>query len=532
MNLNIHTDTNINIEMIKIPNLPNQLTRKEIHSRLNKLSISYKTTYLKKILWELYENTLIALKPVFNYNFTGKEYSKPYHSQKINPILWQVGHFILFYLNNVIRLLSYKDVIYKNKEYIIKIISNFNEIINEEEDGITYYDYFDSSITSLPNRIKLLNKFNPRILRDTYSYTIQLLNIYLDNQPLNLNYVDSYLFMLGILHNDMHYEAILFTQHFLNYPKPDNFILPKVVINSPNLNKKKIGFTNKSSIIEDLNIEMIDIEGGDFLQGSMDVNMENNYFKFDNEKPLFNQTVNSFSISKYPITEGQYLTFIENGGYKKRENWTFEGWNWIKEYDINSPLGWECYEIIDSENSNFQFQFIVKKRRWFKRHWGSKILLSGKSKLPIVNISWYEAQAFCKWANFRLPYEKEWEYLATNKGQSNYPWGNENPNISHSNIDYLNGGVLPVDYYDEIDKYPVKQLIGNVWEWCEEVIYPYDGFTIDPVYREMSYPFFGQKRICRGGSWACSNYLITKSYRNAQPPDCRIQWIGFRVCKK
>ena len=105
------------------------------------------------------------------------------------------------------------------------------------------------------------------------------------------------------------------------------------------------------------------------------------------------------------------------------------------------------------------------------------------------------------------------------------------PNISICNIDYLNGGILPVDYYDEVDEFPVKQLIGNVWEWCEEVIYPYDGFIIDPVYREMSYPFFGHKRICRGGSWACPSILINSRYRNAQMPDCRFQFTGFRIVK-
>ena len=77
----------------------------------------------------------------------------------------------------------------------------------------------------------------------------------------------------------------------------------------------------------------------------------------------------------------------------------------------------------------------------------------------------------------------------------------------------------------------VQQLIGNVWEWCEEPIYPYDGFNIDPVYREMSYPFFGFKKICRGGCFAVPDYLIHSKYRNAQMPDCRIQFIGFRVCK-
>lgn len=514
---------------IKLPNLPNQLTKKEIHTRLNNLQLSYRSDYLLKIINELYDNTVSALNPIFTYNFTGKEYSKPYNSQQINPILWQLGHLILFYLNNVIRLLSFKDIIYKNKENLINIIDYFNTNINLKDDHINYYEYFDSTITPLPIRIKLLHKLNARLLRNAYKDTIDLIKLYIISQPSNMNYIDSYLIMLGVLHNDMHYEAILFTQQFLNYPRPNNFIIPKVILKKENIKETK---SNKKSLLEELKLEFVNVEGGELNQGAMDVDMEHNYFKFDNEKPLFKQTIDTFSITKYPITEGQFLLFILNGGYIKKEYWTLDGWVWLKENNIYYPEGWEYTEVIDTENSNLQYEFIVKKKKWYKKRWGIKREITSKSKLPIINISWYEAQAFCKWANVRLPLEKEWEYIATNKGKSNYPWGNELPTISKCNINYLNGTILPVDYYDEIDSYPVKQLIGNVWEWCEEVIYPYDGFKIDPVYREMSYPFFGHKRICRGGSWACSNYLITKSYRNAQPPDCRIQWIGFRVCKK
>ena len=81
------------------------------------------------------------------------------------------------------------------------------------------------------------------------------------------------------------------------------------------------------------------------------------------------------------------------------------------------------------------------------------------------------------------------------------------------------------------NKWNIEQLIGNCWEWCSEVIYPYNGFSIDPLYREMSYPFFGEKKICKGGSWCVPNYLITSSYRNAQYPETRKQYIGFRIAK-
>ena len=154
------------------------------------------------------------------------------------------------------------------------------------------------------------------------------------------------------------------------------------------------------------------------------------------------------------------------------------------------------------------------------------------SNIPIYHISYYEAEAFCKMFNYRLLYEKEWEYLSTNGGETLYPWGNK-MDINKCNLDYSNI-VLEVDNQNKknVNKWGIEGLIGNVWEWCEDSIYPYDGFKIDPIYKEMSFPYFGFKKICRGGCFNVPNYLIHSKYRNAQYPDCRIQYIGFRVVKK
>ncbi len=150
--------------------------------------------------------------------------------------------------------------------------------------------------------------------------------------------------------------------------------------------------------------------------------------------------------------------------------------------------------------------------------------------MPIYHISYYEAQAYCRWKKVRLLKEKEYEYLATNKGSDKYPWGRNDDIGSYAHLNY-HDYIIPVnEKLNGNNKLGVAQLIGNVWEWCEEPIYPYDGFTIDPVYREMSYPWFGMKMICRGGCWAVPDFLIHPRYRNAQHPTCRNQFIGFRVC--
>ena len=284
----------------------------------------------------------------------------------------------------------------------------------------------------------------------------------------------------------MHIEALIFSSLNLDYTL-HNFI--------------SIGLSNKSlrSKSNDIikNISFIKITGGNFIQGSK---KSFNYLSFDNERPAFRNRIKDFLISKYPITEAQYSKFIIAGGYREESYWEPEAWCWLKKNNITLPLYWDKINL---------------------------------SNYPMCNLSWYEAKAFCNWAGFRLPTESEWEYVATNNGKTLYPWGNE-MKPEYCNLNYTINMALEINderLHFEKTNSGVKQLIGNVWEWCEEPIYPYDGFNIDPVYREMSYPFFGFKKICRGGCFAVPDYLIHSKYRNAQMPDCRIQFIGFRVCK-
>ena len=131
----------------------------------------------------------------------------------------------------------------------------------------------------------------------------------------------------------------------------------------------------------------------------------------------------------------------------------------------------------------------------------------------------------------RLPTESEYEYLATNGGIDKFPWGEDLEATKYCNLNYQKYIVEVTDNKEGDNKKGVSQLMGNVWEWCQEPIYPYDNFVIDPVYREMSYPFFGEKRICKGGCWSVPDFLIHPRYRNAQLPTCREQFIGFRVCR-
>lgn len=415
-------------------------------------------------------------------NFTHEtDYSNAYGNEKyINPLIWQIGHVVFFYANLVLNNLPDCNT--------INYISNY----------FRYVEFYDSWKTPLENRIgKLLISYNKII--ELYNIVIKNLENYINNN--DVGNIESYLIMLGILHNEMHNEAFIFTR--LN----NENILPHLSIYSQQYFKNCICEENK--LIK--NIEYVFYNSGEFTQGNLDLEDK---LVFDNEMPPFKKSIEGFNISKFQITEYQYLQFILDNGYNNEKFWSYNGSIWKNKNNIILPLYWhkdtcknEYYKIIN----------------------GKKI--SVKSNLPIMNISYYEANAFCKWSGTRLPTESEYEYVATNGGTTKYPWGNENIEDKKCNLNY-NNFILPVDDYEEGNNNKgVSQLIGNTWEWCQESIYPYDGFKIDPVYREMSYPFFGYKKICKGGAFCVPDFLIHPRYRNAQYPDCRIQFIGFRVCK-
>lgn len=224
-------------------------------------------------------------------------------------------------------------------------------------------------------------------------------------------------------------------------------------------------------------IEWIDIPSNYYNIGAKFKN--NKDFFFDNEAPQKKVYINKFTVSKYKITVGQYKKFLKD--YEKNKKPDIISHKYIRLCKNENCLD---YKYNDGNN------------------------------MP-ARVNWYQANAFCNFYGYRLLKEYEWEYLADNK---------ENANFNYNN---------PISVYKDknINRFGVYGLYGNYWEWCEETIYPYDGYTIDPVYREYSYPFFGYKKVCRGGSWCCPDYLITRTYRNAQLPECSYQFISFRICK-
>ena len=160
--------------------------------------------------------------------------------------------------------------------------------------------------------------------------------------------------------------------------------------------------------------------------------------------------------------------------------------------------------------------------------------------LPVVHVSWYEAQAFCNWAGRRLPTEAEWEVAAAGVPAANgrgfssqrryFPWGDEPPTPALANLAWQRAGPIDVNACAAGDSaFGCRQMIGNVWEWTADNFEAYPGFSVDP-YKEYSKPWFGTHKVLRGGCWATSSLLIRNTWRNFYTPDRRDVWAGFRTC--
>jgi gamma-glutamyl hercynylcysteine S-oxide synthase len=239
-------------------------------------------------------------------------------------------------------------------------------------------------------------------------------------------------------------------------------------------------------------------------------------FAYDNERPRHRTDVRGYLIGRTPITNATYLTFVEGGGYERREWWSDEGWSWKEDYDITRPQSWTAD---------------------LRSEWR----LSGLEPLhpdrPVVHISWFEADAFARAHSGRLPTEIEWEKAATwdqeQQASRVHPWGDETlvPGV-HANVDQRAGGTVAAGSLPAgASPYGVLGMIGDVWEWTASDFSGYPGFAPFP-YREYSEVFFGDAyKVLRGGAWATRPRVATPTFRNWDYPQRRQIFSGLRIAK-
>jgi ergothioneine biosynthesis protein EgtB len=221
-------------------------------------------------------------------------------------------------------------------------------------------------------------------------------------------------------------------------------------------------------------------------------------FSFDNETPRHNVWLDEFEIASQPVSHGDFIEFIEAGGYRRPELWLSAGWEAVTTRGWEAPLYWER-----------------RDGRWhtFTLHGMAPV----ECNTPVCHLSFYEADAFARWAGARLPTEAEWEVAA------------ENVPIEGN---FLESGMLhPLALRDEPPG-PFAQLYGDVWEWTRSDYSPYPRFTAAPgAVGEYNGKFMCNQYVLRGGSCATPASHIRASYRNFFPADARWQFSGLRLAR-
>jgi len=368
--------------------------------------------------------------------------------------------------------------------------------------------HLDGRASLLPGSDAIYDAFNvPYSERWDHRYpsrrqTVEYISAVLDRSVARLDSrepsaEESYFYTLAALHEDMHTENLTLILHTLGYPRP------RLARFDPGAARLPLDPAYRPRDVA--------VPGGAFALGAT----PDEPFVFDNEKWAHPVEVQPFRIASTPVTNAEFQQFVEDGGYRRRPLWERRAWEWRRREGAEHPLFW------------------VRRHdgRWWERRFDAVVPLEPWH--PVVHVNWYEAQAYCRWAGRRLPTEAEWERAATLEPATGrkrrFPWGDEPPTPVRANLDFRAGGTIDVRALPEGDS-PVgcRQMIGNVWEWVDDTFQPYPGFECDP-YKEYSQPYFGQKKVLRGGGWTTRSRLIRSTWRNFYMRHRRNIVAGFRT---
>jgi ergothioneine biosynthesis protein EgtB len=220
-------------------------------------------------------------------------------------------------------------------------------------------------------------------------------------------------------------------------------------------------------------------------------------FAFDSETPRHRVLVRPYELADRAVTNGEWLRFMDAGGYRSPEHWTADGWAWVKAQAIEAPLYWQRG---DDGWQSFRLD-------------GLRLLDEAE---PVCHVSWYEADAFARWAGARLPSEAEWE-------------------IAAAGLDPRSGNQL--DAAGPVRPRPatgtgLRQMFGDVWEWTASPFTPYPGFApAEGTVGEYNGKFMCNQFVLRGGSCATPRGHLRASYRNFFYPHQRWQFCGLRLAR-
>jgi len=350
----------------------------------------------------------------------------------VSPPKWHLGHSTWFF-----------------EEFILKHFKKDYKLFHED-----FAFAFNSYYESVGDRVVRSNRGNMSrpVVAKVYDYRHYVTNELKELLESGLPKEAEHLLLMGIHHEKQHQE-LLTTD--IKYILGNNPFLPKY--NNTLVENKE----------EDYNQEWIDVQEGIYEIGHQDKNT----FHYDNEVSRHKVYLNDFKISNKLVTCGEYLEFMEAGGYKDFNYWHAEAWEWLEETGISQPMYWHR---IDNEWHEYTLEGLQKLNL----------------NAPLNHVSYFEAFAYAQWKGCRLPTEFEWE-----AAQANFDWGKR-------------------------------------WEWTESAYLPYPGYKkAAGAIGEYNGKFMVNQMVLRGGSVATAPEHTRPTYRNFFHTNLRWQYSGIRLAK-
>ena len=410
---------------------------------------------------------------------------KLYTQLKSDEVLYHRGdplrHVLLFYFGHT-------AVFFINKLFLAKILE---ERINPEFESIFAIGVDEMSWDDLNERN--YNWPSVEAVRNYRNEAKKVILEVIENATLNLPITWNdplWIILMGIEHERIHLE----TSSVLIRQLP----LEEVVAGKFGEICTERGITPQN--------ELLPVPGAEMYLGK---SFDHPIYGWDNEYGKFTEKVSDFKCSKYLISNGEYLEFVETGGYHAPEFWTEEGWNWKTFKQAEMPLFWR------KGNPNYQLRLVAEE---IEMPWNWP-----------AEVNFLEAKAFCNWKSkqtgktLRLPTEAEWKRLSEHVNVADLlDWETAPGNI---NLEHFTSPC-------PVDKFPVGDffdVIGNVWQWTETPITGYPGFKVHPLYDDFTAPTIdGKHNIIKGGSWISTGNEATSDARYAFRRHF-YQHAGFRM---
>ena len=298
------------------------------------------------------------------------------------------------------------------------------------------------------------------------------------DNPSHPNFENGKAFHVAVEHRLMHAETLAYMLHWMPYDRK----VPQASL-----------LTEPSPPVQH---RMIEIPAGTATLGH-DPNAAG--FGWCNEYSQHTVGTPAFAIGSHNITNGDYLKFMEAGGYQERSLWRDDDWTWKEAERVAHPRFW-----------------VRRDGPWFYRAMFEEIPLP--EGWPVY-VSQAEATAYARWAGKELPTEAQFHRAAygTPEGtERSYPWGAEEPDGRHGNFDFRRWDPTPVGVYPNGESaFGVADLLGNGWEWTSTIFAPFEGFEPLPFYPNYSANFFdGKHYVIKGGSARTGAPLLRRSFRN------------------